>query len=779
MRTAKVRASYSIKRYLKTVLWLLIILPSIPAFSQQVIRGAVYDAKTHEPLAGVSIQVPQQPAASGISDVKGVFHLTPVGSDSVKLVFSSIGYETLTQLVSASPAEVLLNIALQPSEHALNQVIVSAGRHAQDVKRLTVSTEVIQPYLFNNKGTTTMEKFMEQVPGVNVVDGQINIRGGSGWTYGAGSRVLVLVDDMPILTGDGAQVPWKFIPTENLAQVEVIKGASSVLYGSSALNGVIHFRTAKPSAEPVTVFSPFYAMYQDFSQSTYHTAAPKTQSGFQLYHAQQVGRLDLSLSTNLLHDDGYRYGENEDRARISMHTNYHHRKIAGLTYGIDASVMKQLSASFLLWESYNDRYLSLDYGKTVTDAVNLSIDPHADFYALGLKHRIRTRYLKIDNTNSGGTANQSNASDLFYADYQLQRTWRMLVLTGGVNAGYTESNSPLYGGVNRTGNLAPFLQTDLEWKRLTLTGGLRYENFRMNSTTDHRLIKRAGLNVQVLRYTFLRASYGEGYRYPSIAERYITTSVGAVNIFPNPDLRPETGWNAEVGIKQGLKIGKVQGFIDAAYFRTEYDDMVEFNFGQWRTIDFDNVISSFGFKSYNVGKTRIDGWDLSLTGEGQAGKLGIRVLAGYTKMNPVSLEPDRVFAYDSATTPNARSYSNTSSDTANKILKYRYTDLARADVQLSYGIVSFGVSMRYNSYMQNIDNVFVTLPFTLLVPGVDEARSHNKHGDFIWDCRLGAQFSKHVKANVVVNNVFNHEMMTRPTDMRPPRLVMLQLTFTM
>ena len=58
---------------------------------------------------------------------------------------------------------------------------------------------------------------------------------------------MVLVDDMPLISGDAGQVQWKLIATENINQVEVIKGASSALYGSSALNGVINIRTAFPS----------------------------------------------------------------------------------------------------------------------------------------------------------------------------------------------------------------------------------------------------------------------------------------------------------------------------------------------------------------------------------------------------------------------------------------------------------------------------------------------------------------------------------------------------
>ena len=61
---------------------------------------------------------------------------------------------------------------------------------------------------------------MEQVPGVTIIDGQANIRGGSGFSYGAGSRVLLLVDDLPMLAADAGDIKWSFLPVENLEQVE-------------------------------------------------------------------------------------------------------------------------------------------------------------------------------------------------------------------------------------------------------------------------------------------------------------------------------------------------------------------------------------------------------------------------------------------------------------------------------------------------------------------------------------------------------------------------------
>ena len=145
-----------------------------------------------------------------------------------------------------------VKIVLNEASKKLDVVVISAGKFEQRIEETTVSMEVIKPQMIENKNTTEIQTAMEQIPGVNITDGQANIRGGSGWSYGAGSRVLVMVDDMPLISGDAGQVQWKLIATENINQVEVIKGASSVLYGSSALNGVINIRTAFPLKKILT-----------------------------------------------------------------------------------------------------------------------------------------------------------------------------------------------------------------------------------------------------------------------------------------------------------------------------------------------------------------------------------------------------------------------------------------------------------------------------------------------------------------------------------------------
>ena len=76
-----------------------------------------------------------------------------------------------------------------------------------------------------------------------------------------------------------------------------------------------------------------------------------------------------------------------------------------------------------------------------------------------------------------------------------------------------------------------------------------------DSIKNSASIIRAGLNYKLAEGTHIRMSFGQGYRFPTIAERYIRTSVGSFGVFDNPDLKPEHSWNLEAGIRQGYKIG--------------------------------------------------------------------------------------------------------------------------------------------------------------------------------------------------------------------------------
>ena len=142
---------------------------------------------------------------------------------------------------------------------------------------------------------------------------------------------------------------------------------------------------------------------------------------------------------------------------------------------------------------------------------------------------------------------------------------------------------------------------------------MRLEAYSLNGeAADYKPIFRAGATLKVLQGTFVRGSYGQGYRYPTIAERFIRFSSGTIGVFDNPDLKPETSENAEVGVKQAFKFKNFYGYLDISFFQQNYDNTIEYLFGFW---DSTYTFAIGGFKFLNTGKSRILGTDISLTGK--------------------------------------------------------------------------------------------------------------------------------------------------------------------
>src|ERR1041385_2660812 len=237
------------KKFFFIIISLFLFSCSSLIAQQTFVRGFVSDSATGEALIGVVVRIP---GGGTVTDINGNYMIA-VMPGNIFLQFNYAGCRSDSVSINVESGKPLeQNMKLVNISKQLNLVVISSGRYAQNIGEVPVSLEVLKPKLIENKCTANMENIMEQVPGVTMTDGQANIRGGSGYSFGAGSRVLLVVDDMPMLSGDANDVKWNYLPVENVSQVEVMKGASSTLFGSSALNGVIHFRTAYPGEKPAT-----------------------------------------------------------------------------------------------------------------------------------------------------------------------------------------------------------------------------------------------------------------------------------------------------------------------------------------------------------------------------------------------------------------------------------------------------------------------------------------------------------------------------------------------
>lgn len=760
---------------------------SVQGFSQNGnITGVVKDSKTKETLVGVNIVVNTKTGT--ITDIDGNYKFNlPKGKYTIEYNF--IGYKTEIKIVELHENENLtINVFLNQQAQLINEVVVSAGKFEQKLSDITVSMDVIKPEKLENNNTRQMDEVIKQIPGVDIMDGQPSIRGGSGYSYGAGSRVLILVDDLPMLSADVGDAKWNYIPVENVSQIEVIKGAASALYGSSALNGVINIRTAYPGDFPKTKITMYTGMYMNPERKELIWWG-KTQpmfSGLSYLHTRKIGNLDFTVGGNFLINSGYRENNGEEHARTNINLRYRDKKIKGLSYGINGNIMEMDKTDFFLWQNADSgAWRQNPDGISETKGYRRNLDPYITYFDnKGNKHSLRTRYFGVSNEIVGDSLKNS-FSDLYYAEYQYQKNMKNNYNgTFGISGSYAEINALLFGN-HYSSNSSIYGQIDKKIKKLTLSGGVRAEYYKIDQDQSITVLNgdtinnspvipvfRMGANYNLFKYTFLRASFGQGYRFPSIAEKYTYTNLGALTIFPNPKIQPEKGWSAELGLKQGFKLADWNGFIDVAGFWTEYSNMMEYTFGFYDTLTFDTLtlgkdmitLDNIGFQSRNVGYAQITGVDISINGAGKILGIPTTLMLGYTYTNPIDLTVDMT---------------DTLNSSKSNILKYRYYHSIKGDVEFKYLKFSTGFSFVYNSFIINIDEAFQQeliqgMPSSAILPGLKEYREKHNKGILVIDYRVSFSVTEFSKLSLMVKNITNKEYMGRPGDIQPPRNLALQ-----
>jgi len=229
------------------------------AYAQKSISGKVID-ESSQPLIGVTVAV-QGTTVGTITDIDGNYSLTvPAGSEHGTVVFSFIGYGTVTMPV---PASGKLDIQMQPEDTQLGEV-VAIGYGTKRKGDLTGSISSVSEKDFNGGVVSSPEQLINgKVAGVQITSNggspsagsAIKIRGGA--SLNASNNPLIVLDGVPLENGGIAGNDNNFLALINPADIEsmsILKDASSTaIYGSRASNGVIIINTKKGAKDKVKI----------------------------------------------------------------------------------------------------------------------------------------------------------------------------------------------------------------------------------------------------------------------------------------------------------------------------------------------------------------------------------------------------------------------------------------------------------------------------------------------------------------------------------------------
>lgn len=657
------------------ILTIALLLPVILTAQSSRIAGQLIDSE-QQPLPGANIYLEGTILGSASGD-EGRFVIANVPPGKFLLKISMIGHRQVdTLLTVGSGSEIDLGRIILPEIPLQSQpIVVTASKYEQNLQDVPLSIATVSAQEISFRNTRTVDEALRYVSGVSLNRDQVNIRGSNGYSHGVGSRVMLLIDGVPYITGDTQGITFSSIPVNRIDRIEVQKSAGSTLYGSNALGGVINILT-KPISENrdmrIRVYgglfdSPYHSQWEWSDKSRFS-------SGISAEYSQKSGPIGFRVSAARDENDSHRKNDWSRRYNLSAKVEYDLTPFDLLT--ISGNYTDQNHENFLYWKNLDNALLPAD--DQVGDLIKTQRYYLAPTYrkVFGPK-----QFLKIsaiwyrsnveDNIIPGG--NRSD-SDFAYLEFQYNILLGRHFLTMGVTPTLSRVFSDMFGDRNAH-TLAAYVQDEINlnsvWK---LTAGIRYDYYQMRDLgSGNRFNPKLGLVYKSGESSAFRASLGSGYRAPSVAEAFTSTSAAGLVVIPNPDLKPESSVSGEVGWNRYFG---TDAMADVALYYNYFWDMIEGRF----ISDPPRFVNSIRFE--NITEARVYGVEVNLNWQVIHEKLLFHVGYTWNRSKDISTE---------------------------KVLKYRPEHLLYTDARLRMGQWWLGADYRYISRHEEIDDAFARI----------------------------------------------------------------------
>lgn len=592
------------------------------------VTGTVVDSQTGEPLFGANVFLQNTfwGAATGES---GEFAIAGVTGGDYTLKITMIGYRPFTTplRISATEPSAAFAARLVRDFISVPQVVVTASRSAEDIMDLPLSVSVMGPRDITDKNAVTVDEALAYVPGVTIVKDQLNIRGASGYTLGAGNRSLLLLDGIPIVGSAAGNITWSIVPASEIDRIEIVKSGASAMYGSGALGGVVNIITRNAPLRPETRLRAITGIYSQprYSQWDWRDT-PGRFTILEYSHSRPIRAHGAWLRVQTNQTDGYtqlgwsRSLNLTSKAKLNFGNKFN-ASLFGNLLADEGGIESQWKSPIDPFEAPDDSRDDRSSGTklNLNSTINAVLSPRSAV-------RLKTALYDVRWQNHGTNNDRSNEQKLFAELQDETRISRRWHATSGITIQRASIDADIFGQHQSfTGAAYGLLRGNLGQGFSASLGG-RFESFSVDDSARARqLIPQVAANYRPTDWLAFRASVSRGFRSPTIAELYSSSRLNVFVVRPNPGLVPETSRSAEIGFTlRGTGPPAILPYFqfDGAWFRTDYRDLIEPTPDNFGVIHFENVTNA-----------RISGFDVGLLAKLLQGRMDFQ--AGYTYLNPV------------------------------------------------------------------------------------------------------------------------------------------------
>ena len=567
------------------------------------IEGVVRDAQSGEPLPLVTLMV-SGANGGGSSDLDGSFRLEGLAPGKYIITASYLGYHvTPSEPIEVLPGQVVrLELRLTPEALLMGEVVVTAAGRSQAVKLAPASIGVITEEQLRARHLVTFDQAFDEMPGVVVTRSSganvqaFSIRGASEVAGGGiGNRVLLLIDGRPALSPESGGALWNLVPLSSIERIEVVRGAYSSLYGSSAMGGVVNVITRKPGNEPETRLRLNYGAYDRAPRSTEYSRYNDFYS-IDLSRSRSFKKWSYLVDGSWKSDDGHREKTGFDLYNLYTKTTWNPAPNHSLQWS--ANVNRMISDAPATWFSRRQAYSVAEFKK---DDFQDRREFNTDLWyqtSIGKSLRLSSRLYFYSNyslftfdSDPGNDSTNVNIGKQIVQQYSVrtrrlgnvsQAEWQLgghnLIAGVDVKRDYVLGLPDIYlYGEHHINSFGVYAQDELSiGDKITATIGARYDDYHiLNEVRESNFSPKLALLYRMKPRWSWRMLLAQAFRDPPVAERFVKFEQGGGLAFrPNPDLRPERlVLSAELGTR--IDMDKA-GAFDVALFYNRYKNLISF-----------------------------------------------------------------------------------------------------------------------------------------------------------------------------------------------------------
>jgi outer membrane receptor protein involved in Fe transport len=634
----------------------------------------------------------------------------------------------------------------------LGEVVVSAEKAR--VREVAVVNEITAEDIKATNSKTLAEALFS-APGVRVTTGAKNTPNVSIHGFNQ-SQLLILIDGVPYYETKYGSLDLNQIPTENIAKIEITKGAASVLYGANGLGGVINVITKKPSDKPYTSASFEMSENDTYRASATHGMKKGIFNYWLNYTYAKSNGYDLSddfeprktainkkpggTTYRVLQDKGERvnsdYESNNFWVKVGIeptkdseyYLNFHYldrdKAWAPSIESLQYINSKPYFTNFARLPEYKDWGVDFDAKQKVTDKVTLKAK-------LFYHHHNDDLVSYTDETYSTELADSTYKDYIlgasFFTDYQ-PVNWdivRMAVHYKKDNHQQRDDDYlPFEESESYTGSVGLENEFNLI-KNLSVVAGVSYDWFDVDKTettvfdtidkskfdhmaentptNDHAFNPMVGLTYTFSDATKIFGSVAHKTRFPTLNELYSSAKKGG-----NPALESEESWNYTLGVSRPISTFAKAGL---SLFYYDVADMICKGGPAWT-----------GKLLYNVGEVSL---------------YGVEVNAEVNPLDGLTLRVD--YTYEEAEN---RSDGKVTDDVT-------YVPRHKVDFAMQYQIPVIKTKL-------NFDMTYVAKTYSELPTPQSSATAVLEASDYtIFDAKITQPFLKYFEAYMAVRNIFD------------------------